>query len=144
MKKILSLILILSTFGTYSFAQKGIHGCIAVSNNNMKIKMHKGQSSALCNNENITSFIWGSDGPSRKAYYVAVIRPGLKIDWPRVLNTGRHKGKPVMTYPYFAKVSSKGAFQFENIPDGTYEVEAWHQKAGLKSLRITIKDGRIK
>lgn len=44
----------------------------------------------------------------------------------------------VMTHPYFAVTSEKGAFEIKGLPPGTYDVEAWHEKLGTQSKKVTV------
>lgn len=48
----------------------------------------------------------------------------------------------VMTHPYFAVTDSDGKFKIDNVPDGTYTVEAWHERLGIRSFQVEIVDGR--
>ena len=47
----------------------------------------------------------------------------------------------VMTHPYFAVTSAAGAFKIQNLPDGTYEIEAWHERLGTQTTSVTVKGG---
>ncbi len=47
----------------------------------------------------------------------------------------------VMTHPYFAVTGSDGAFTIGNVPAGSYEVEAWHEKLGTQTMKVTVGDG---
>ncbi len=43
----------------------------------------------------------------------------------------------VMTHPYFAVTGEDGKFSID-VPDGTYEIEAWHEKLGTQTQKITV------
>lgn len=47
----------------------------------------------------------------------------------------------VMTHPYFAVSGSNGSFTIENVPDGTYEIEAWHERLGTQTATVTVSGG---
>ncbi len=47
----------------------------------------------------------------------------------------------VMPNPFFAVTGPDGKFEIKNIPAGTYEIEAWHEKLGTKTATITVTDG---
>jgi len=49
----------------------------------------------------------------------------------------------VMPHPYFAVSALDGSFSIENLPAGTYEVEAWHEKLGTKTMSITVADADV-
>jgi plastocyanin len=48
----------------------------------------------------------------------------------------------VMSHPYFAVTGEDGTFAIDGLPDGTYEVEAWHERLGTQTARVTIRGGR--
>lgn len=47
----------------------------------------------------------------------------------------------VMSHPFFAVTKDDGKFTIANLPAGTYEVEAWHEKLGTKTATITVAEG---
>ncbi len=47
----------------------------------------------------------------------------------------------VMTHPYFSVTGSDGKFSIGDVPDGTYEVEAWHEKLPAVSGSVTVSGG---
>lgn len=44
----------------------------------------------------------------------------------------------VMEHPYFATSGEDGTFEIKNLPAGTYEIEAWHEKAGSQTQSVTV------
>ena len=44
----------------------------------------------------------------------------------------------VVKHPFFAVTDANGAFTIKGLPPGQYEVEAWHEKLGSKTLQITV------
>jgi len=44
----------------------------------------------------------------------------------------------VMTHPYFAVSGPDGQFKIENLPAGNYELEAWHEKLGTQTQKVTV------
>ena len=49
-----------------------------------------------------------------------------------------HNFIPITDHPYFDVSSTDGKFAIKNVPAGSYTLEAWHPKYGLKSQRITV------
>ncbi len=47
----------------------------------------------------------------------------------------------VMTHPFFATTDKSGSFAIGNLPDGSYEVEAWHEKLGTRTAKVTVSGG---
>ena len=47
----------------------------------------------------------------------------------------------VMTHPYFAVTGLDGTFKIDNVPDGTYEIEAWHEKLPAMTGKATVSGG---
>ena len=47
----------------------------------------------------------------------------------------------VMTHPYFAVTGRDGTFKIDNVPDGTYEIEAWHEKLPAQRGSVTVAGG---
>jgi plastocyanin len=47
----------------------------------------------------------------------------------------------VMSHPFWAVTDEDGAYSIENLPAGTYTVEAWHERLGTQTSQITVADG---
>jgi hypothetical protein len=50
----------------------------------------------------------------------------------------------VFKHPFFAVTEKGGSFDLRNLPPGTYTIEAWHEKLGLRSQKITIAANETK
>ncbi len=48
----------------------------------------------------------------------------------------------ITDHPFFDVTAADGAFALDRVPTGTYTLEAWHPKLGLKSKKITIRAGK--
>lgn len=44
----------------------------------------------------------------------------------------------VFANPFFAVSGKDGKFSIANVPPGTYELEAWHEKLGVKTASVTV------
>jgi plastocyanin len=44
----------------------------------------------------------------------------------------------VMSHPFFDVTMTDGKFEIDNLPPGTYEIEAWHEKLKTKTTSVTI------
>ena len=47
----------------------------------------------------------------------------------------------VMSHPYFSVTKIDGVFNIDNLPSGTYELEAWHEKLGTQTASVTLAEG---
>lgn len=50
----------------------------------------------------------------------------------------------VVEHPYFAVTSGGGRFELEDLPAGTYTLEAWHEKLGRQTQTVTIAERESK
>jgi plastocyanin len=50
----------------------------------------------------------------------------------------------IFEHPYFAVTKDDGKFNIADLPAGTYEIQAWHEKLGSKVEKITVADGETK
>ncbi len=44
----------------------------------------------------------------------------------------------VLPHPYFSVSDSSGQFELKGLPPGEYTIEAWHEKLGVQSQKITL------
>lgn len=47
----------------------------------------------------------------------------------------------VSPHPFFSVTGTDGAFTISNLPAGTYEIEAWHERLGSQTATVTVADG---
>jgi len=50
----------------------------------------------------------------------------------------------VFKHPYFAVTGKDGSFKLPSLPPGEYTVEAWHEKLGTMTQKITVAAGESK
>jgi plastocyanin len=46
----------------------------------------------------------------------------------------------VMNHPFFAVSGEDGTFTIRGLPAGTYEIEAWHEKLGTRTVSVTVTE----
>ena len=50
----------------------------------------------------------------------------------------------VFKHPYFAVSTENGSFDLKNLPPGNYTVQAWHEKLGTLTQKVTVGPGETK
>lgn len=50
----------------------------------------------------------------------------------------------VFKHPFFAVTGKGGRFELNNLPPGSYTIEAWHEKLGTSTQKITVAAGAAK
>jgi plastocyanin len=44
----------------------------------------------------------------------------------------------VVAHPFFAVSGADGTFEIKGLPPGTYTIEAWHERLGVRSLSVAV------
>lgn len=47
----------------------------------------------------------------------------------------------VLDHPFFAVSGADGTFTISGLPTGEYTIEAWHEKMGTQTQKVTVSDG---
>jgi plastocyanin len=55
-----------------------------------------------------------------------------------------HSYLPITDHPFFDVSDQDGSFEIKNLPAGTYTLEAWHPKYGLKSSKVVVGTAPVK
>jgi plastocyanin len=71
-------------------------------------------------------------------------RPEQMVPLECNVHSWMHASVGVMPHPYFATTGEDGKFEIKGLPPGTYEIEAWHEKLGPKTMTVTVGDGETK
>jgi hypothetical protein len=71
-------------------------------------------------------------------------RPEQMVPLQCNVHSWMHASVGVMPHPFFATTSEDGTFRIQGLPAGTYEIEAWHEKLGPKTMTVTVGDGETK
>lgn len=50
----------------------------------------------------------------------------------------------VLEHPYFGTTGQDGRVALNNLPPGTYTIEAWHEQLGVKTQQITVGSKEMK
>ena len=44
----------------------------------------------------------------------------------------------VLDHPFYAVTDDQGNFEIKNLPAGEYEIEAWHEKYGAQTMKVSV------
>jgi hypothetical protein len=44
----------------------------------------------------------------------------------------------VLEHPFFGTTGQDGRVALNNLPPGTYTIEAWHEQLGVKTQQVTV------
>ncbi len=47
----------------------------------------------------------------------------------------------VLSHPFFGVTGDEGTFEIKDLPAGEYTIEAWHEKYGTQTQKITVTEG---
>lgn len=47
----------------------------------------------------------------------------------------------VLPHPFYAVTDDAGTFRFTGLPAGEYTLEAWHEKLGTQTLKLSVEEG---
>ncbi len=50
----------------------------------------------------------------------------------------------VFQHPYFAITGKDGTFELKNVPHGEFRIEAWHEKYGVLTQKVTLETNQTK
>lgn len=48
----------------------------------------------------------------------------------------------VVDNPFTVLSDTQGKFEIKGLPDGRYDLEAWHERLGVKKFQVDVKDGK--
>lgn len=49
----------------------------------------------------------------------------------------------VVNHPFFAVTGKEGSFVLEHVPEGTYDLRAWHERFGAVMSKVRVEAGRV-
>lgn len=50
----------------------------------------------------------------------------------------------VFKHPYFAVTDTNGGFELKDVPPGQYTIQAWHEKYGVLTQKVTVEPNQAK
>lgn len=104
--------------------------------------------------------IMNSDGILHNINATPEVNRGFNISQPVEMSTERRFSAPevmvpikcdvhgwmeaylgVLDHPYFDATGDQGSFSIDNVPPGTYTIEAWHEEYGTQTQEVTVGEG---
>jgi plastocyanin len=82
--------------------------------------------------------------PSRKEATATFAKPEGMFTIKCDFHPWMHAWLGVFADPFFAVTKKDGKFSIPNLPAGTYEIEAWHEKLGTQKATVTVGAGETK
>jgi plastocyanin len=71
-------------------------------------------------------------------------KPEMLVPIECNVHSWMHAHIGVLPHPFFATTSDDGTFKITGLPPGTYQIEAWHEKLGTRTMSVTVGDGESK
>ena len=71
-------------------------------------------------------------------------KPEIMVRFKCDVHTWMSAYAGVLEHPYFAVTPPAGGFELKQLPAGTYTLEAWHEKLGTQTQKVTIGDNEKK
>jgi plastocyanin len=87
---------------------------------------------------------WNKAEPPGAKIDEAFAREEIAIPVKCNVHPWMHSYVAVFKHPYFAVTGKDGSFNLENLPPGTYTIEAWHEKLGTATQKITVGSNETK
>jgi plastocyanin len=81
------------------------------------------------------NFMLGLKGASRET---TVDEPELPIELKCDVHPWMKAYLAVFDHPYFAVTGADGRFALDRVPPGDYVVEAWHERFGTRTARVSL------
>jgi plastocyanin len=87
---------------------------------------------------------WNKAEPPGAKIDEAFAREEIAIPVKCNVHPWMHSYVAVFKHPYFAVTGKDGSFNLESLPPGTYTIEAWHEKLGTVTQKITVGTNETK
>ncbi|HHT9109688.1 MAG TPA: hypothetical protein ACFYDZ_00845 [Candidatus Brocadiaceae bacterium] len=108
-----------------------------------------GASIELLNSDNVMHNLhsWSIKNPAFNEGVSGGGKMNKKFDLPEVVKITCDVHKWMSSYivvksnPYFAVTDENGKFKIDNVPAGSYKIEAWQEKLGKKTADVAVKSG---
>jgi hypothetical protein len=67
--------------------------------------------------------------------------PEIMVPFKCHVHGWMHAYVGVLDHPYFAVTGEDGGFDISGLPPGDYAIEAWHERLGTQTQKVTIGEG---
>ncbi len=87
---------------------------------------------------------WNKAEPEGSVFEESFAREEIAIPVKCNVHPWMHSYIAVFKHPYFAVTGKDGSFDLRDLPPGEYTIEAWHEKLGKVTQKITVAPGETK
>jgi plastocyanin len=117
------------------------------------VALQSGQTLKVMNDDQTTHNIhlmptnnreWNKSQPPGMTIEESIARQEVSIPVKCNIHPWMKSYVAVFKHPFFAVTGSDGAFDLKNLPPGTYTVQAWHEKLGTSTQKVTVGAGETK
>ena len=126
------------------------HGCIYSPH---VLGMQVGQSLEILNSDNTLHNIH-SLAEQNKQFNLGMPIQGMKLkkkfDASEIMvkmkcdvHPWMHAYVGVLPHPFFSVTDAEGNYNIKDLPDGEYTIEAWHEKYGAQTQKVTVAGGVV-
>jgi uncharacterized protein (DUF2141 family) len=81
---------------------------------------------------------WNKSQPPGMTIEEAIARQEVAIPVKCNIHPWMKSYVAVFKHPFFMVTGKDGSFDLQNLPPGTYTIQAWHEKLGTSTQKVTV------
>ncbi len=67
-------------------------------------------------------------------------KPEVMVKFKCDVHPWMHAYLGILPHPFFAVSGTEGRYEIKDLPAGSYTLEAWHEKYGVQSVKVTVEE----